>query len=210
MFVGFDANQIPCGQPYLSQTYGFNNANFDNFIFLNALLKYCETNDDISVSNIFYNGSQLLNFYIAGRHNFFDIHKHLMGSLNNNCKSFKIKCCAKKSFDHNLAQQLYDNGKLIDYINNNDELKEYNEYDVLATAVLFCKYRQALAIIPATKKYSETLDEMKTIGSLIYKVFSDSKDIKKFNLPKRPSLLFIVLLTHSFKFIDKEKYNTSN
>ena len=163
---------------------GFNNANFDNFIFLNALLKYCETNDDISVSNIFYNGSQLLNFYIAGRHNFFDIHKHLMGSLNNNCKSFKIKCCAKKSFDHNLAQQLYDNGKLIDYINNNNELKEYNEYDVLATAVLFCKYRQALAIIPATKKYSETLDEMKTIGSLIYKVFSDSKDIKKFNLPK--------------------------
>ena len=30
MFVGFDANQIPCGQPYLSQTYGFNNANFSS------------------------------------------------------------------------------------------------------------------------------------------------------------------------------------
>ena len=162
---------------------GFNNANFDNFILLDALLRYRGSNAEFSISDIFYNGSQLLNFYMCGRHNTFDIHKHLMGSLKDNCESFKINCCAKKSFDHNKAQQLYQSGKLIEFITDNEELKEYNEYDVLATAVLFFKYREALDLIPATKKYAKNLHEVKTIGSLIYKVFEDSKKQKDFKLP---------------------------
>jgi len=161
---------------------GFNNANFDNFILLDALLRYNE--GEFSVSDIFYNGSQLLNFYMCGRHNTFDIHKHLVGSLKSLCESFKINCCAKKSFDHNKAQQLHLDGKLIDFITDNDELKEYNEYDVLATAVLFCKYRKALSQIEATTPYASELHNIKTIGSLIYKVFEKSKLDKKFNLPK--------------------------
>lgn len=163
---------------------GFNNANFDNFILLDSLLRYNETNTEFSVSDIFYNGSQLLNFYMCGRHNTFDIHKHLVGSLKSLCESFKINCCAKKSFNHNKAQQLHLDGKLIDFITDNDELKEYNEYDVLATAVLFCKYRSALAQIECTKPYAPELHNIKTIGSLIYKVFEKSKRNKKFNLPK--------------------------
>ena len=165
---------------------GFNNANFDNFIFLDALLRRQENSieSEFSVSDIFYNGSQLLNFYMCGRHNTFDIHKHLMGSLKANCDSFKIKSCAKKSFDHNKAQQLYCNDKLIDFITDNDELKEYNEYDVLATAVLFCKYRRALDAIEATKSYAVDLHNIKTVGSLIYKVFEDNKKKKGFDLPK--------------------------
>ena len=163
---------------------GFNNANFDNFILLDALLRYNEVNTEYSVSDIFYNGSQLLNFYMCGRHNTFDIHKHLMGSLKENCESFKINCCAKKSFNHDKAQQLYLEGKLIEFITGNDELKEYNEYDVLATAVLFCKYRRALNEIEATKPYAPLLHSVKTIGSLIYKVFEASKNKKKFELPK--------------------------
>ena len=165
---------------------GFNNANFDNFILLDALLKHHEKNpiDEFSVSDIFYNGSQLLNFYMCGRHNTFDIHKHLMGSLKANCQSFKIKSCAKKSFDHNKAQLLYAEDKLIEFITGNDELKEYNEYDVLATAVLFCKYRRALGSIEATKTYAGELHNIKTVGSLIYKVFEDSKKNKGFELPK--------------------------
>jgi hypothetical protein len=63
-------------------------------------------------------------------------------------------------------------------------LKNYNEYDVLATAVLFNKYRNALKQIPATKNYANSLHEIKTIGSLIYKVFDESKNKKQFNLPK--------------------------
>jgi hypothetical protein len=163
---------------------GFNNANFDNFILLDSLLRYNEVNTEFSIGDIFYNGSQLLDFYVSGRHNTFDIHKHLMGSLKANCDSFKINCCAKKSFDHNKAQQLHLEGKLIEFITDNDELKEYNEYDVLATAVLFCKYRRALSEIPATKPYAPLLHSIKTIGSLIYKVFDASKATKKFDLPK--------------------------
>lgn len=161
---------------------GFNNANFDNFILLDALLRY---NDDcVAVSEVFYNGSQLLNFKLNARHSTFDIHKHLMGSLSANCKSFKINCCAKKSFDHNKAQQLHEGGELIKFITGNEELKEYNEFDVLATAVLFCKYRQALKDIQATKIYADDLHNVKTIGSLIYKVFEASKESKQFELPK--------------------------
>jgi len=163
---------------------GFNNANFDNFIFLDALLRYNEMKTEFSVSDIRYNGSQLLDFTICGRHNTFDIHKHLVGSLKSNCESFKINCCAKKSFDHNKAQQLYLDDGLIDFITDNDELKEYNEFDVLATAVLFQKYKNALSEISATKEYSDKLHSIKTIGSLIYKVFEQSKKNKKFELPK--------------------------
>lgn len=165
---------------------GYNNANFDNFLLLEALLKYQENNIDneYTVSDVFYNGNQLLNFHLCGRHNTFDIHKHLMGKLSDNCKSFKIKCCSKKSFDHNKAQLLYLDNKLIDYINDNEELIDYNEYDVLATAVLFCKYREALENIEATKQYSYDLHNIKTVGSLIYKVFEENKNKKNYKLPK--------------------------
>ena len=165
---------------------GFNNTNFDNFLLLEGLLKYKELNAlaDYGVSDIFYNGSQLLNFRVNGRHTTFDIRKHLVGSLKKNCESFKIKCCAKKDFNHDYAQQLHDEGKLLDYITGNDELKEYNEFDVLATAVLYKRYANALDAIPATKKYATDLYQIKTIGSLIYKVFIDNKKEKKFELPK--------------------------
>lgn len=165
---------------------GFNNTNFDNFIMLEGLLKYKENNieADYNVSDIFYNGSQLLNFRVSGRHTTFDIRKHLVGSLKKNCKSFKIKCCAKKEFNHDYAQELHDDGKLLEYINGNEELQEYNEYDVLATAVLYKRYMNALSAIPSTEKYAKDLYQIKTIGSLIYKVFIDNKKQKKFELPK--------------------------
>lgn len=159
---------------------GFNNSNFDNFILLDAILNYQVNHTEINVSDIFYNGNQLLNFKISGRHGMFDIHKHLMGSLSANCKSFKINCCAKKSFNHNKAQELHEDGELLNFIKGNEELKEYNEYDVLATAVLFGMYRTALTNIQATKPYAEKLHETKTVGSLIYKVFES----KMINFPK--------------------------
>ena len=177
-FTGFDCSQqfikwireteADCRYTFV----GFNNTNFDNFILLDALL----TSDDdclleeTNVTNVFYNGSQLLNFTLNGRHNTFDIHKHLMCSLSANCESFKINCCAKKSFDHHKAQLLYGEGKLLEFVNESPELKEYNEYDVLATGVLFFKYRKALSEIKCTKEYAPELHNIKTVGSLIYKV----------------------------------------
>ena len=187
-FLGYDCNKQFIEWFITAQVdttfcfVGFNNTNFDNFLLLESLLQ--NENDEISVSNIFYNGSSLHNFRICGRHDTFDIHKHLMGSLKANCESFKIRCCAKKSFDHNKAQQLYADDKLIEFITGNEELREYNEYDVLATAVLFKKYQNALNHLEATYKYAGRLHEIKTVGSLIYKVFDDSKDAKKYKLPK--------------------------
>lgn len=180
-FLGYDCNNQFIRwflEKQKNTTYcfvGFNNANFDNFLLLDGLLRFnqFEEQADFQVGNVFYNGSQLLNFYINGRHSCFDIKKHLVGSLSANCKSFKINCCAKKSFDHSLAQSLHQDDALMDFITNNDELREYNEYDVLATAVLFQKYRKALADIPSTEKYSRDLKSTITIGSLIYKVFND-------------------------------------
>ena len=180
-FLGYECNDdfikwfLPFSNDLTFCFVGFNNACFDNFILLDALLSFnqYENKVDFSVRNIFYNGSQLLNFSFDGRHTLFDIRKHLVGSLANNCKSFKINCCAKKSFNHALAQTLHHDDKLLEYINGNEELREYNEYDVLATAVLFQRYRDALMTIPSTKKYGENLKEHITIGSLIYSVFKD-------------------------------------
>ena len=181
-FLGYDCNEQFINWFCLNQqnkTYcfvGFNNSNFDNFILLDGLLRHDQHKHRVSynVNGVFYNGSQLLNFTINGRHTLFDIHKHLtMGSLKKNCESFKIKCCSKKEFHHSKAQLLHEENKLIDFINNDIELKEYNEYDVLATAVLFQRYRNALTNIPSTSKYAINLKETITIGSLIYKVFQD-------------------------------------
>jgi hypothetical protein len=180
-FLGYDCNNdfirwfFPRAFDTTYTFVGFNNSNFDNFLLLEALLNFDkhENKLEYSVNNVFYNGSQLLNFTIDGRHRLFDIRKHLVGSLDSNCKSFKINCCAKKSFDHSKAQFLHQEDKLIDFITGNEELKEYNEFDVLATAVLFQKYRKALLDIPATHKYAVDLKETITIGSLIYKVFKD-------------------------------------
>lgn len=191
-FLGYDCNEkfIEWFMEYqldkMLVFIGFNNTNFDNFIMLEGMLKYKESHSDAdyNVSDIFYNGSQLLNFRVSGRHTTFDIRKHLVGSLKKNCKSFKIKCCAKKDFNHDYAQELHDDGKLLDYITGNEELQEYNEYDVLATAVLYKRYMNALLAIPSTEKYAKDLYQIKTIGSLIYKVFTDNKKKKGFELPK--------------------------
>lgn len=191
-FLGYDCNEefiewlVEYQLDKMLVFVGFNNTNFDNFIMLEGLLKYKEkySDADYNVSDIFYNGSQLLNFRISGRHTTFDIRKHLVGSLKKNCESFKIKCCSKKEFNHDYAQELHGDGKLLDYINDNEELKEYNEYDVLATAVLYKRYMKALEAIPATNKYANDLYQIKTIGSLIYKVFTDNKNKKKIELPK--------------------------
>ncbi len=191
-FLGYD-----CGMQFLewfrensiNKTFilvGFNNTNFDNFLLLEDFLKYNQEHQEtpFNVGEIFYNGSQLLNFKIDGRHNFFDIRKHLVGSLKANCDSFKIKSCAKKSFDHAKAQSLHDEGRLLEFIHGNDELQDYNEHDVLATAVLFRRYQKALEEIDATKVYAAKLHDIKTIGSLIYKVFEDNKSRLNFQLPK--------------------------
>jgi hypothetical protein len=214
-FLGYDCNEeflkwfSDASHETIFCFVGFNNSNFDNFLLLDGILQFKEQMGlkyDIDASRIFYNGSQLLNFYIDGRHSFFDIRKHLVGSLDANCKSFKINCCAKKSFDHSKAQFLHQDNQLTNFITGNEELKEYNEFDVLATAVLFQKYKQALLNIPSTHEYAKNLKQHTTIGSLVYKVFNDHTEKFKLKDKKdKPKQMFGKLSYKQYKDLQKHK-----
>ena len=154
----------------------FNGSNFDNFILLNALLKQDETDlygDMLNVSEVFYNGNQILNFKINMKHSTFDIRKHLVGSLKSCCAGFKVKICGKLDFNHNTAQKLHEKGLLLDYIENNKELEEYNNMDCISLAIIFKRYKDALISMPQTKLYGEKLTDNKTIGGIIYNIFKD-------------------------------------
>jgi len=170
---------------------GFNNSNFDNFFILQTLMKGFGVGDlfiELKESKLFFSGSSLNNFTINKRHSFFDLRKHLVGSLANNCKSWGVNVCSKLSFNHNDAQQIYDENpqKLIDWCNESDTLKKYNEFDTISVAVILQKYKIELNSIPCVKQVLDEVGEGKnmeqnyevndittigTIGSLIYKVF---------------------------------------
>jgi hypothetical protein len=212
-FLGYDCNTqfikwfIQNSNDMTFCFVGFNNSNFDNFLLLEGLLDFnqYENKTEYNVNNVFYNGSQLLNFCIDGRHSLFDIRKHLVGSLDANCKSFKINCCAKLAFEHSKAQFLHREDKLTAFINGNEELKRYNEFDVLATAVLFQKYREALMNIPSTHKYAIDLKSSITIGSLVYKVFKDHiSTLKETNEKGKEEPMFGKLSYQHYK--DLQKY----
>lgn len=162
---------------------GFNNANFDNLIFLNALLNYRSKNaDEIDIENIQYNGNQLLDFTINGRHTVWDIRKIITEStLKDICKSFKLNLASKKEFSHAIPQEHFNNNKLMEYIKDNKELKDYNEYDVISTAVIFHRLQENIQNIPVCKNIlnNKDLTSIKTVGSMIYKIFLEhNKNIK--------------------------------
>lgn len=215
-FLGFDCNELFIEWLVDNQSdtifcfVGFNNASFDNYIMLDGILRSNKRAIyNINISNELYAGNQLLNFKINGRHHFYDIHKHLVfGSLEKNCESFKVNCCAKKKFNHNFAQELYEKGELIDYINNDPSLKEYNEYDVLATAVLLQRYKLAITEIPSIPSYmlDNQFTSIMTIGSLIWKTFENhSQTLKTEEDKKKQRGLFGKLPYKEYKDILKYK-----
>ena len=170
----------------------FNGSNFDNFFLLDALLN--ANRCDLWASDIFYNNNQLLKFTINGKNTVFDLAKHLCGSLKYNCDSFKVKLCAKTSFDHNKAQEMFneDPKKLISHMKKSKELIEYNEKDVLSLLVIYKRYQTALQEIPATKEASNHLTNsfgtnkkvFSTIGSLANDCFNKNKEKLKVSYTK--------------------------
>lgn len=165
----------------------FNGAMFDNHILLSEYLKYKPE----SISSAFYSGSQLMNFKINYRHTPFDLKKHLVGSLKNNCASFNIQRLKKvEGFDHHEVQQLYMAGKL-DTIDK-EKLENYNIYDVLSLGLLYKRYDVAVKQLTLNSKYGENVDikfveketyNHATIGSLIKDVFQRYVKEKKIQLP---------------------------
>lgn len=160
---------------------GFNNANFDNFILVDEIMK--ASNDDIQINDIMYNGSQLLNATINGRHSFFDLSRHLTGKLVDCCNGFKINICGKTTLDHHQYQAKYDAGELIDYITDNEELIDYNERDVLSVLIIYSRYKNAISNVEGMEGLSNNLHNNLTIGSLAYKRFNNHWKQNHIKLP---------------------------
>lgn len=117
---------------------GFNNSAFDNYFIIEKLLKMDLPKSEFNPENIMYCNSDILNFKL-GLSSSFDLSKHLTGSLKKNCESFGLKIC-KLDFDHDVAQNKYSNNELLTDKQFIDEVKKYNDFDVLSTMILYLKY----------------------------------------------------------------------
>ena len=175
------------GAEHIFQFVTFNGTNFDNIIFVKDLLELeardagsPDFHERLNVSDIFYNGNQLINFKLNGRHSTFDLAKYLNGSLKANCESFKIpEEYSKKGFDHDYVQKLFDDGELDAMLadptcNFYKQLVEYNNYDVISLALIHISFKAALGEIECVEQYIDSLEHnFKTIGSLIWRIFTD-------------------------------------
>ena len=179
-FIGHDCTKQFIDFLNIDQIYescvliGFNNVCFDNLILYKDIK---QNSKNLNITDQIFACGGLLNFKIQGKHaniDTFDLSKHLVGSLASLCKGFGVKVCAKRSFDHEFMQGLYNSGQLFDWISlNRSILLEYNEYDVISLAIIFTRYRDALLIVKESSGYAENLTQSKTIGGLTYNIFCD-------------------------------------
>ena len=163
---------------------GFNNSNFDNYFLINELINI----NGFCPKDIFYFNNSILNFKWKG-HDTFDLSRHLIGSLDSNCKNFKIFNC-KTSFDHKEAQERYQVNKLFDeeFIN---KVEKYNNFDVISTALLFCEYSNIIEnisffnILTTSEDYKiKDITHYKTIGSLMWGIINDYWYDNNIKIPK--------------------------
>jgi len=217
-YVGFDCNKkfiewiIEFQKNRLLKFVSFNGANFDNFILFRGIVEYKMINNNnntihFNANDVQYNGNQLLNFKFNGRHSMYDIHKHLVGSLKDNCNGFKVPAeFSKQEIDHNEIQMKYNKciddaiedssitdmqkrvigkEKFISMMRESEKLESYNNNDVLSLAVLFYKYYNSLVSIKGYDfLHNEEFTKYTTIGSIIKKRMDLHIIEKKMNLPK--------------------------
>ena len=158
---------------------GFNNSNFDNYILADHVLerhhnlsKDDEWQPKINEDSIMYNGSELLRFKINGCHEVFDIKKHIVGSLKNCCKDFKIESFAKQDCDdYDLWTELHDKKCLMEKVKNDKNLIKYNDFDVISTGLVFFRYEMALKQLDNCKDIK--LTDYSTMGQVIWKIAQD-------------------------------------
>ena len=206
---GFDCSKIfvedliKLTRTYTLTLIGFNNSNFDNFFLTNEFLL-----NSLNDVQIFYANNSILDFNINACISSFDLARHLIGTLDYNCSSFKINCFKKQQFDHNYAQNLYDKNVLLTDKDFQKRLKKYNNHDVLCLPILHVRYENALNKITRDPKHAENdalcdkagtphlkekcdnrinlighvsgVKKLMTIGSVIYKLFT--ANIKKMGI----------------------------
>jgi len=164
----------------------FNGSNFDNLILINKMMR----DERFKVEKPLYVGNSLLDCKINGRHTFYDLRRHLMGSLKKNCKDFNIPekyCKIELEMGHTEIQNYYNTHtkeEFLEYMKNNEELTEYNNNDVYSLAYLFIKYYNVYSNIKGYEEIQNKFTEYRTISSIIYKIFSMNINDKKILLPK--------------------------
>lgn len=138
---------------------GFNSSNFDNILFMHELesmpLPYEE-----SGKRFVYHGNKLDSFsFLRGKAHFFDIRRHLLGSLADCCKSFSIKNLGKKKdlINHVRVQNIYnsDEENFFENFKNEvsiEDLEEYNKFDVVSLAILFYRYVNTIENLDIIKR----------------------------------------------------------
>ena len=206
-FIGWDCNEkfvkMLCGLDN-DKTYkliGFNNSNFDNFLLADYLYTHKDTTMntlDFNISRPFYNGTSLMNFFINGKIDTWDLSRHITGvSLKKCCDNFNVVNLAKKELNipvkgfphlksHNAVQKLYEIGLkndnpnyLIEVLSSNqykEALVEYNIFDVISLGVCFTRYRDALSQIDCLKPYASKIWENLTIGGIVWNLFASTSE----------------------------------
>lgn len=172
----------------------YNGANFDNFLLYSGICEYLEDfEDDIYISNVLFNGNQLLDFKINNTHHLYDLNRFIAGKLIDNCEAFNVPERYKKikGFDHQEIQKLYDNSTKEDFIKNmkaNDNLECYNNNDVKSLSIIFCKWFKSIAGLKEDFEFGDNLYNFTnkiTIGGLGYSAFKKNHKINKIKkLPK--------------------------
>ena len=162
----------------------FNGSSFDNVLLMNELLK-SETGE---VNSLLYTPAGLLGASMMGNDsNFFDLRRHLVGSLAYNCAAFGVRDC-KTSIDHTEYQRMMNDtqawGCSVDnranpfyewartHNPNADgvgEIYGYNARDVECMMNLLVAYRAQLMKIPEIAAVMPNGDifQYKTIPSLV-------------------------------------------
>lgn len=168
---------------YQLHIIGFNNTNFDNYLLIQKLLEI----DPKSVKSTNFSNGGILTADLSFGASFFDIAKHLTGTLKKCCKSFKVSSYVTKTeLDHSYAQKLFDNGTLITNTKFIEDCNEYNARDVLCLPIILKRYQDALHEISPTLNlfgYKGKKDLI-TIGSTIWNYTKEHWKTLKYQPPK--------------------------
>lgn len=146
---------------------GYNNSRFDNFILLHNRLKDMSKNKEIPYQikddQVCKNRGRITGFELISNTSHikvFDLNLHIPGSLDSNCKNWKVKSeLCKGKFDHNKIKCKEDGKKYecewVPYLHN----------DLLATEQLFLKYYKSIYNNPEFNKIkTETRNKFQYYG----------------------------------------------
>jgi hypothetical protein len=179
---------------------GFNNSSYDNFLLLSALNTMMPMDEHPYVNYVEYHGANRIgNIYFFNKLcTTWDLKRHISpGNLSKICASFNIKLFAKKPelISHLKIQLAFFNHKRAGFYANlfnvitKEELEDYNNYDVLSTALIFFRYYLFIDSFECVKKAKElnarlgNIYDHISLPSFMYKISSIFTDHNGIILP---------------------------